>query len=141
MEITLAVLADCANTSADGKLNIMGIFQVIHAAQAPVQHPQMSVVIVASISPAERGQTYDIVLKLLGADGQTLATFPGVKLTAPDQAAVLNPEAPVIMNISGLVLPNYGEYAFHVLVDSQDKKRIPFAVRLGGPQLSLPSID
>jgi hypothetical protein len=33
MDVALAVLADFANSSADGKLNILGIFDTVYAEQ------------------------------------------------------------------------------------------------------------
>ena len=44
MRVPLAVLADYANVTTDGKLNIMGIFNRIFASALPVVHPQMRLV-------------------------------------------------------------------------------------------------
>lgn len=44
MQVPLAVLADYANVTADGKLNIMGIFDIIYAPQVSFVHPQMQLV-------------------------------------------------------------------------------------------------
>jgi hypothetical protein len=41
MNVTLAVLADYADFSVEGKLNIMGIFNVSYAQSLPMQHPPM----------------------------------------------------------------------------------------------------
>src|SRR5919204_3250104 len=45
MRLSLALLADYANVSHDGKLNIMGIFGQIHAPQFPAVHAQMHLVL------------------------------------------------------------------------------------------------
>ena len=44
MKVTLAVLADYANVSREGKLNILGIFNIIHAASFPCTHGEMVLV-------------------------------------------------------------------------------------------------
>ena len=44
MKTRIAVLADYASLSIEHKLNIMGIFTAINAAQTPVVHPQMKLV-------------------------------------------------------------------------------------------------
>jgi hypothetical protein len=51
MEVTVAVLADYANVSQDGKLNIMGIFQEINATSLPFVLPQMYLVMSFSAGP------------------------------------------------------------------------------------------
>ena len=45
MRVALGVLADYANVSAEGKLNIMGVFQIVNAVQFPHVHPQMHLVL------------------------------------------------------------------------------------------------
>ena len=56
MDVTLAVLADHANVSDQGKLNILGIFDRILASNFPAVHPQLHPVLRFSASPAERGK-------------------------------------------------------------------------------------
>ena len=41
MDVTVAVLADYANVSQDGKLNIMGIFQEINPPMLPGLAPKL----------------------------------------------------------------------------------------------------
>ena len=45
MDVTLALLADAANVSQDGKLNILGIFNGLGAAAFPATHPSMHLVL------------------------------------------------------------------------------------------------
>jgi len=45
MEVVLAVLADYANVSQEGKLNIMGIFDIISSEKFPTFHPEMKLVV------------------------------------------------------------------------------------------------
>jgi hypothetical protein len=44
MQVPLALLADHANVSAEGKLNLMGAFDVINARRFPAVHAQMHLV-------------------------------------------------------------------------------------------------
>lgn len=44
MDVNLALLADYANVSQDGKLNIMGIFQEVNPPVLPFALPQMYLV-------------------------------------------------------------------------------------------------
>ena len=44
MDITLAVCCVAANVSREGKLNLLGIFNSIHAAEFPCTHPHLALV-------------------------------------------------------------------------------------------------
>ena len=55
MKVNLALLADGANVSREGKLNILGIFDTIHAGKFPVVHAQMRLVVRLEASSAELG--------------------------------------------------------------------------------------
>lgn len=55
MRVALGVLADYANVSADGKLNIMGVFQIVNVIQFPHVHAQMHLVLTLEADPSEAG--------------------------------------------------------------------------------------
>lgn len=127
MRVPLAVLADYANQTADGKLNIMGIFDTIFASQMPALHPQMQLVMKLQSEPAERGTEKNIDIKLLDADGKVIIGL-AASLKVPDDFP-LTGEVPQIISLSGLRFENYGEYAFHILVNGDTKAEVPFSVR------------
>jgi hypothetical protein len=45
MHVNLAVLCDAANVSREGKLNILGEFDSIHASSFPLTYPTMVLVV------------------------------------------------------------------------------------------------
>lgn len=126
MEVSLALLADYANVSVEGKLNIMGIFSLIYAPAVPTIHPQMRLVIQFKVDPAERGTSKMIEIKLLDADGNLLAGV-GQNIQIPEDAP-LNAEIPQIAVLNGLTFPKYGDYAFKILVNQDTKKTVSFTV-------------
>src|SRR5215470_16695608 len=77
MEVTLAVLADGANLSREGKLNLLGIFDTICARTFPTTHPQMQLVLRFEAGPEEAGGTRAIEVQFLAADGRVLFRIPG----------------------------------------------------------------
>lgn len=77
MKVTLAVLADYANITREGKLNILGIFDVIHAHDFPMTHPQMQLVMRFEADIAEAGKTKKLEIKLMDEDGKTLFVLNG----------------------------------------------------------------
>src|SRR5215208_760261 len=75
VDVTVAVLADYANVSQDGKLNIMGIFQEINPPFLPFPMPQMYLVLSFSAGPAEFETNRNIRVALLHSDGQEVLTL------------------------------------------------------------------
>lgn len=55
MIVPFAVLADYANVIADGKLNILGIFDTIYGASLPVEVPNMRLAMQLQTEPRDRG--------------------------------------------------------------------------------------
>lgn len=132
MQVPLAVLADYANVTADFKLNISGIFNMISAATLPTAHPRMYLVMQFLLEPAERGQTKTIEIKLLEADGKQLLSIPQT-VPLPEDAP-LNLVLPQIVELNGIIFAQYGEYAFYILVNGEQKARVPFVVVAPPPQ-------
>jgi len=127
----MAVLADSAIQSSDGKLSIIGLFQEIRAANFPALHPQCALVIALRASPAEAGEDERLTIRLMD-DDSVLAELEG-KLTLPKPYPVPGRPAYVhqIFMIQGLVLPRPGGYAFHILVNGEERAVVAFdAVRL-----------
>jgi hypothetical protein len=127
MKIPLAVLADYANVTAEGKLNIMGIFNTIFVtSDFPALHPQLQLVFQFLVSPAERGETKKIDIKLLDADGSVLLGIAAETRLPQDMPA--NQEIPQIIGLNGLVFPKPGDYAFSILVNGEEKTTVAFHV-------------
>ena len=130
MEVNLALLCDAANTTADGKLNILGTFDTIHAGSFPVVHPMMHLVLRFSASPAEAGESRDLTIRVLDPDGKNLGDIEG-------QLVVPSPAQPgrrvgleLRLSLANTVYPAPGDYAFHVLVGQDEKAVVPLSVEL-----------
>lgn len=123
MEVTLALLADAANVSADGKLNILGVFNALGANTFPVVHPQMALVLRFEATRAEEGKTRQIELQLADGDGQKLFKIEA-QLVLPAGA----PGTPIRLNhilmLNGIQFPKAGDYVFNVLVGDDQKAAI-----------------
>ena len=127
MQIPLAVLADYANVTAEGKLNIMGIFNTIFVAGGfPSTHPQLQLVFQFVVPAAERGEKKTIDIKLLDADGMILVSLTSETQLPADMPA--NQEIPQIVGLAGLVFPHPGDYAFSILVNGEEKKSVALHV-------------
>lgn len=124
MDVPLAVLADAANAAADGRLNILGIFGEIRSSQFPAIHPAAVLVFQLRAHRSEQGGQARVTVRLMDMDS-VLAEIEG-EFVIP----VGNEPGDVIMNqifaLQMLSLPRAGDYAFHILVNGDEKNVVPF---------------
>lgn len=127
MEITLCVLADYANVSRESKLNIMGIFSVLHARRFPVLHPRMQLVIEFQADSAEAGRDRKIEVQLRDADGRQLFALTGQgQLQSGPPGEVIRGHH--ILGMNNLKFDRPGSYEFLVLLDNDVRAKVPFKV-------------
>lgn len=128
MEVTIAVLCDYANTSQDGKLNILGVFQQINALVIPFQIPQMYIVVSTTAAPTEHSQEFPFELLIWNEDGEEIlsiqqplqfppATYPGER--------VINNQ---IIGLAGLPLATAGDYSVIVRIGGREERTISLRV-------------
>jgi hypothetical protein len=129
MLVKLAVLADYANVTSDGKLNILGIFDRMNVVNLPAVHPQMNLVLRLEAHPAEHGRAHPVEIRLHDPDGQTVFEVSGeiVPQGEPGEAVSTNQ----ILTLNNLQLNKTGGYTFVVLVNNDLKAEIPLAVDFG----------
>jgi hypothetical protein len=126
MDIPLAMVADYANVTKEGKLNIMGIFSRVIAPAVPFQLPTMQVVFVLRYAPPERGIKNNLKISLVDADGVTLLEL-GTDFEIPVHGPPSG-EMNQILGLNGLTFPRHGDYAFHVLINGDSKAQVSFSV-------------
>lgn len=131
MRVKLAVLADCANVTADGKLNIMGIFDRMNVTGIPAVHPQMHLVLRLEAHPAERQRAHRVEIRLHDPDGTTVFEVKGevVPEGPPGRATATNQ----ILTLNNLQLAKAGGYNFVIFVNDDLKTEIPLDVEVAGP--------
>ncbi len=126
MKVKFAVLADYANTSTDGKLNIMGIFSRIQSTNFPARHPQCHVVVSCTVNEFDRGQDYPYTIRLHDEDGNNLLTLQSTIHVPSDQLRDIN----LNFRINELVIPAPGNYEFLVQIDKLKPIPIPFFAQI-----------
>ena len=126
MDVPLALLADSANISQEGKLNVLGAFDNINASSFPAVHAAMVLVIGLTASPAEYGHTRLCRIRLLDADANQLLAIEGdLEVNQPSDLAA--PHSVYIpFPIPPITFPHAGDYAFHILIDDDEKATVPF---------------
>lgn len=127
MRVTLAVLADYANISQEGKLNILGIFDRIQVAELPTSLPQMHFVMRLEAHPAERDRAHAVEIRLHDPDGQAVFEVKGEVTPRGGQAGL-----PVVTNqilgLNNLRLQQAGGFNFVVFIDNDLKAEVPLIV-------------
>jgi hypothetical protein len=127
MDVSLAVLADYANVSREGKLNIMGIFDRIYVRQLPGQFPPMQVVIRLEAHFAEMGREHTIQIQLRDPDGETIFDINGNFTPMGGQAGETAPLNHII-GFGNLPLKKTGGHSAVIWVNGDLKKEIPLKV-------------
>lgn len=127
MQATLAVLADAANVTKEGKLNILGIFDRIGVRSFPATHPQMQVVLRLEAAYAETDRPHKVEIKLHEPDGDMVFNLNGEfmpKGGEPGEVSVSNQ----IIAIGNLPLRKPGGHTFSIFIDGDLKTQIPLKV-------------
>ena len=132
MQVNLLVLCDAANVSREGKLNILGEFDSIHASAFPLTYPTMVLVLRMEAHPTESGD-HRLKLRLLDADGQDVVPpLEGEFSTGfPPFAGVPVRTAPIILQMHGVRFARPGHCSFELLVDGHHLRSLPLHIVAG----------
>lgn len=130
MKIPMAFLADEANVSQEGKLNVLGIFDRIAGATFPVVHPRMVFAFRVQAEFGDAGRTFAVRVRLVDEDGGVMFEASG-EIVAPDVAPGEFATANQVFTLVGVGFPQPGAYKFVVNVGELAPYETPFAVVSG----------
>lgn len=125
MECTLALLADHANRSENGKMNVLGMFNQVYSDSFPYQHPLMFCVVRLTAKPAEFGKMKTIEVTMLNSDGMRLGTISSSTTVPTPDPPTTKANLELILRLQNVPFESPGDYAFAVLVDGDEKSSIP----------------
>ncbi|MFH1075471.1 MAG: hypothetical protein V1753_01305 [Pseudomonadota bacterium] len=117
IEISLALLADCANVSREGKLNVLGIFDRISTQSLPATHPQMQLVITLEADRWDADKSHKLGIELIDADGAKLLAMEGdLKFNQPPPGEQVRINH--IFQLNNLRFEHFGNYEFKILINN-----------------------
>lgn len=119
MNADLILFAEAANASAEGKLNILGEFNLIRSTTVPVIWGLMVLVLrLVAPSGAPRAQTLN--LRFLNDDGEIVSpNFEAEMAFAEPSRPGLPLSAVFILPLQNAVFPGFGTYELEVLLNNE----------------------
>ncbi len=127
MTIQVAALCDAA-TDYHGKLNILGTFDTILAAQFPVKHPQCSIAFRIAFDRMEEG-SHKFRMSFVDEDGQPIMESMDLatEVVFPGETTFLSRN--FIVNFQQLNFTKAGLYSIDLAMDGRQVTSIPLAVK------------
>jgi len=123
VNVDTLLVADYANVTDNGKINVMGVFRRINAHQFPARHPEMYLIVGLSASVTEYDTNRKLTIKLLDPDSQEMMAFSR-EFRVPKGVRWQRAEMNRIIQLRDIVFPKAGTYEFAVLLDNDEKSRI-----------------
>lgn len=127
MRVRFAVLADYSNITQEGKINIIGVFDVIHALQFPCKHREMQLVMGFEADISERNHQKDVEVRLIDERGEQLLDLRGRIAVGDTLAGTLLLYNQVLV-LRDLLFPRAGDYQFDIYIDSVKSHSTPLKV-------------
>lgn len=127
MKVKFAVLADYSNITQEGKINILGVFDIIHAPQFPAQHLEMQLVMRFEADISERGQQKEVQVRLINERGEKILELSGrmaIGEAKPGDLLFFTH----VLTFQNVVFPSAGDYQFDVYVEGRLQSTVPLKV-------------
>jgi hypothetical protein len=132
IQFDVGLLADNAHVDGNGKLYVLGEFRYIFAASVPALHAQMAVV-ARWVAPTMevKDKQHTIELEMVDQDGRgVLPRSPKIPLGFSEIGPVEygQSQALLILQMAGLLLPKYGNFAINFIVNDVNNGSVRFHV-------------
>ncbi|MFW5946879.1 MAG: DUF6941 family protein [Gemmatimonadota bacterium] len=127
MDVTFAVVADYANVSREGKLNVMGIFDRVFTRQVPGRFPPMQLVIRLEAEYDELDTEHSVRVQLRDPGGEPIFDIDGAftpRGGQPGQKTGVNH----VLHLGNVPLHRAGSHRILVWIDGALKREVPIHV-------------
>jgi hypothetical protein len=137
MHVSFALFADAANLSQEGKLNVLGVFDAVHAGQFPALHPRATLVVRLKGTQSDVG-VHPLTLRWVNGRGAELWSSTVELTVAPATGPAAEMDMPVIVQID-LPLDSPGDYRMHIELDGERRAEAVLHVRGASPTMPAPA--
>ena len=127
MDVTFAVLADYANVTREGKLNVMGIFDRVFTRQLPARFPPMQLVIRLEADYDELDVEHSVRVQLGDPDGEAVFDIDGTFTPRGGQPGQKT-SANHILQLGNVPLQRAGPHRVLIWIDGDLKREVPLHV-------------
>ena len=119
MQLRYALIADFANVTQDGKLNVVGVMDRIFSPQFPAVHRVMFLVMSMESDHEDEQQSRAIDVQLIDPDAQVLSRLQG-QIEFGSGKQILNQ----IHVFQDILFQGPGSYQFNIFFDDQHIKTL-----------------
>lgn len=127
MKVDFCAMADAANTTSAGKLNLLGVFDRIGVQSLPAVHKQMALVLRLRVEYADAGEEHAVRLTLENPDGGKLVDLEGATRVGDVEPGTFS-HANQIFNLRDLRFREEGVHRFRVWLDGELAAEQPLSV-------------
>ena len=131
MYVAFALLADAANVTADGKLNILGVFDAVRADTLPAVHPRAHLVARLKAVASDAG-AHQMVVRYSGPGGVTIHEATAELTVHGFPAGATEMDIPFVLPMD-LQLAQAGPHALTLVLDGAVVARLPLEVLGAAP--------
>lgn len=128
MQVDFCALADAANTTAGGKLNVLGVFDRVGVKSLPAVHKQMAIVLRIRVEYADARDEHDLRLALENPDGKKLVDLEGATRVGEIEPGTFS-HTNQIFNLRDIRFEEEGVHRIRVWLDGELAAEQPLAVR------------
>jgi hypothetical protein len=127
MQVEILALCDAAS-DYQGRLCLLGAFDVIHAINFPATHPHCAIALRLRFARIENGN-HTVRLHFVDDDGNMILPPLDGQITIACSDTVDSASTNLILGVQGLQLSRPGDYAINLAVDGRQVASIPLYVR------------
>jgi len=128
IKVPFAVIADSANVSREGKLNILGIFQNIGANVVPATHPLFSLVVTFQGERGDANTEHPVKIQLVSADGDIMIDIGATLKFSLPPTGEHSVSAHQIFQFANVSFPRFGTYDLNIFVHAEVRKSVSLNV-------------
>lgn len=134
MKTEIFVIAENANLTPDGKINIFAIFNKINAPQFPTVYPRPTIVIKLALELGERATNRKVTLYFAGEDNNSQQVkIMESTVEFPARVGGLNPDTVMILTVNAIGFEKPGTYQFILHVDDNFQSTLLIYAEIAQP--------